>query len=765
MLRRSLRARRRKEPYLFSLIELADTLSSLNGISAHDVESYCTELSRPVPQHEFLKNLRETAVAFRKEGKYGRVRAVIFIALTCEGHDALVELESSGIFLATGDDRVKFLSFLQRLSEDATKESQWTMLLNRMPTYRAYADLVEYRGDSLRILKKAARNPVRHWVKQLFCLVEIAFGRGYFHLDPPPELRALLDEFPSPEELASAVSLAVAIANEVRPLDIVDMSLPIVGPLDSSELAALLRAAHRLVAIKEISHNLSCFSYTLRWEEGHGVAVAIMTPPTPEFERSVQLGFIRGQLGKGKIAMDMMERGWTANPTLADIARYLVKQMGTKLYEIADPSTKYRRVRLHLPVSPQMTKVFDGGYYVDELEAIHGLTQDFLLPVQDNGAPSPTLTQHLDYACFRRMFRFLRFYSIVDSEVRTAIAKNDKTALQNSLIRIVPERDLHEMLATLGEPEEAIDSFLQLIAADVDGLGHYDLQYSPLIKVRKVPIPKIPHPETEYVLLPSAMITSNETRNSQIRAKTRFHKDGKAFVRVVSQALEKHFSHVVTEKKLRMGDLKTDVDIVLLCGGKLYLIECKHSLTATSPHEMRDLWRDVVKGRGQVTRAEHILSNPERRLAYVRQWFRHLSKAEVLELPVVRAVLSSHRLFSGLDEGGIAIRDYASLSRLLEDGELGIGYKGDDGVLHKKSFRIREQEELTCADIENYFSPESKFHRMQFHSMKAQDVFQKHGNLMLVRESYAFEVDTEEWLDYMRGQGYVERPDLAISVP
>jgi hypothetical protein len=88
-----------------------------------------------------------------------------------------------------------------------------------------------------------------------------------------------------------------------------------------------------------------------------------------------------------------------------------------------------------------------------------------------------------------------------------------------------------------------------VIAADVEGLGHYDLQYSPLVKLRKVPIPELPNPQTEYLLLPSIMIASNETRNSQIRTNTRFHRDGKGFVRVVREELGAHFPHIVTEKK------------------------------------------------------------------------------------------------------------------------------------------------------------------------------------------------------------------------
>ena len=43
---------------------------------------------------------------------------------------------------------------------------------------------------------------------------------------------------------------------------------------------------------------------------------------------------------------------------------------------------------------------------------------------------------------------------------------------------------------------------------------------------------------------------------------------------------------------------------------------------------------------------------------------------------------------------------------------------------------------------------------MYFHSMKAQHLFQRIGELTLVKESFAFEVDLDGWKDYMTQQGH-----------
>ena len=86
-------------------------------------------------------------------------------------------------------------------------------------------------------------------------------------------------------------------------------------------------------------------------------------------------------------------------------------------------------------MSPHLVTMLDGGYFADELEAVHGLTQDFLLPLKNEDSSSPSLTGHLSYKSLTRMFRFLRFYSMVDRVVCAPFATSDFTAFQNPQLR------------------------------------------------------------------------------------------------------------------------------------------------------------------------------------------------------------------------------------------------------------------------------------------------------------------------------------------
>ena len=106
----------------------------------------------------------------------------------------------------------------------------------------------------------------------------------------------------------------------------------------------------------------------------------------------------------------------------------------------------------------------------------------------------------------------------------------------------------------------------------------------------------------------------------------------------------------------------------------LYLIECKHSITPTGAHELRDLWRDIDHGVHQLKLAMEILG--VRRQSYLAGLFPGTTKTQAARLRIQPCVLCSHRVFSGLSLDGIPVRDFASLALICGDGIVGMGGEG-----------------------------------------------------------------------------------------
>jgi hypothetical protein len=747
------------------LLDIIDLLSSRDALEEASVLAALETVEERRGQTKLIGELKKLAVSFRKAQKYGRLRAALLIGAVVGGKQGFGDLETTGVLLAPRDAIKKFGHFLERLQKDCEREPRWAFLRDRLTTYLAFINLLVETESAVLLIRNEARLPIRFWAKQQLALVELCFLREYFNFEFDETLEAMFAQFESPEACASAVSVVVAMANEIRELDAADFGSPALGNLRTQKLQDILAAGHVLSHVNDMAKYLSGFDYSLEAVAGNSGPVFILSPPSPEFEQSIELGYIRGQMGKGKVALDISQAAAASPISLNALAEHFAERFKDKLVELPDRDTSFRRVRIKMPLIPRLGEVLGTGHFSDDEAEMRGLAQDFMLPVRIKGAPPLELTNNLNYEEFLRLYRVLRFFCLVNIALCRPYLASDFTTFANSLIRIAPELGLREMLALSGANEPAITDFLRLVAADTSHLGHYDLQYSPLFKIRPVPMPELPNPVREYVQLPSVIIASSATRNVQMRADIRFHRDGHAFVALVSEQLRHRFPHVVTEKKLKRGELKTEVDIALLCGETLYLVECKHSLSATGPHEMRDLWRDVVKGVGQIERAQEVLQDLARRQAYIGAWFPHLRREAVAELRIRGSVLSSHRLFSGLVIGGVVVRDFASFSRLLEDGFVGMGFGEGGNTIVMKNFRIWEKETIGPSDIENYFSEKSVFHRMYETSMKRQHVYQRFGNLTLVRDTYAYQVDLEEWEQYMEKNGFTRLPDQLAELP
>jgi hypothetical protein len=748
-----------------SLSNILEVLSSQDVLDEASILEALNKADLHRKKEKLLSELRHLAIDFRKMGKYGRLRATILTASALAGQEGFKEIESAGILLAPREATKKFGQFIKRIQQDCIREQRWAFLSDRLATYSTFIDLISATAPAIQIIREQSVKSIRFWAKRLLAIVELSFLGAYFDCQLDEGLAGIFARFDSPEACASSVSTVIAIANGIREFDTVDLGFPAIGDLHDPILGHLLVAGHLLDMTNDFARSISAFGYSLTVKEGASGAVFILSPPFPEFERSVQLGYIRGALGRGDTALENSGIDTSTPLSLKALADYFAEEIGPTAAAIVDADTRFRRVRVEMPLIPSLCKALAEGYFKDEEAELRGLSQDFMLPIQLKGAPPPQLTANLSYGDFAILYRLIRFFNLVDVALRRPYLSSDFTAFANSLVRIVRDKDVRELLALSGVAEAAIGDFLSVAAFETNDLGHYDLQYSLLLNIKSVRLPELPHPAREYVQLPAVTIASNATRNVQMKTGIRLHRDGHAFVEVVSDLLRQHFPAIVTEKRLRRGELKTEVDIALLCDSALYLIECKHSLTATGPHEMRDLWRDISRGISQVNRARQILEDADRRRAYLRAWFPKIDETAIGAIRIVCSVLSSHRLFSGLNIDGVLIRDFASLSRLLGEGTVGIGYENEDDKLVMMRFRIWKKDELTPQDIENYFSEASILHRMFESSMKQQNVYQAFGELTLVRDTYVYEFDSEEWQQYMERIGCMRLPDQIVESP
>ncbi len=709
--------------------------------------------------------LLSAGTEFRDGGRLGRLGATILLGLTLLGDDFLKPLERAKLLLGDFESLQKSSKFLSDLDQWlSTHGQEWCILRARLSTYRAYAGLLAATADRYAWLKRETAKPHRLWATRLLALTELCFLHAYFDTSVSEQHQAWFDSFESPEDFAEAVSTLFAIANDRRELDALDFSYPAVDDLTDPFLFELLDAAQVVNHVRAIEKHVSLFQYSLKRESGSGVTAWVLTPPWPEFESTLRLGYIRAQMGRDKAPLDLSRREGQTNLTIPGMAERFVGKMRKDLVEVRETDTKFRRLRIKMPLDPDIQHIIDSfAYYEDQWEQ-ESLSQDFVLPVQLKDAEELRLTDHLTVRDFLKAFRLLRFYAFVNLAALRPYAKTDRTLFLNSLVRIAPREPLLELLGQVaGLTREASTDLLRLICADSSALGYYDLQYRPLFKFRRVFLQNRPEPPHEYAYGCFLLAMSNMIRNVRAANKLRFRDDGKIFVMAVAARLGKRFDHVVTERNLEADSLQTDVDIAVLEGNTLFLFECKHSLPPTGIHETRDLWEDIEDGVGQLSIAKAIFENKNRMTDFLAGWFPGVNRKRVEGLKIKYCVLSSHRLFSGLQIGDILVRDFASLSRLLDDGIVGMALATEDDR-RMFEFSLWKGEIFTLEELVHYLSPDSVFHRSFDPFLVPFLRYRRFGKVVIARETVLHTSSLEEWIEHMSTLGCRRLPDRLITL-
>lgn len=90
-------------------------------------------------------------------------------------------------------------------------------------------------------------------------------------------------------------------------------------------------------------------------------------------------------------------------------------------------------------------------------------------------------------------------------------------------------------------------------------------------------------------------------------------------------------------------------------------------------------------------------------------WLPGLSQEETKDLTIRTCVLSSHRLFSGMNIDGVPVRDIHSLRVVTEKGEVGSSFvvPGEESTMIRYS--LWEGDSFCSEELDDYLSDNSKY--------------------------------------------------------
>ena len=710
-------------------------------------------------EKQAVKTLLRIATDYRKRGQLGRVRAALLLGTTLFGTSFTTKAERTGVLLCdeTRPDKVRRFLIHFAIEAGAAISEDWRFLKDRLQTYLAYEQLVVATAANESSALQLLRVSPRQAIKNVLALTHLRF-LSYMDFQVPSKLAEWLNGFGTPEELASIASLLVALANEYSRLDSIDFAFPLTADIASPEMQALMEYGRALHQRHEVAKDVSLFGYRLEVSESSERSeVFYLRPPSLEFEYAIRLGFVRSDIGRSKALLEARTTPSARPISILGAAEMFATQLRDKICELKDKNTPLSRIVIKYPAVPQPYEwILTGGFYEDFSEQ-ENLGQDFLAPLRRRGTAEIRLTDKLDLETFLKIWRLLRFLCFVDICAVRSFKNIDSATLFNSLFRVAKERDLIDLIVSIGIDGEEAREFLKLVSADVHHLGYLDLQYRPFLRIAAATMGGYTSPP-EIVHVPALVAFANVLRNVQSANQLRLTENAELFVVAVADVLGRFFKRVTVNRRVQSKTDNTDLDVVVLEGKTLYLFECKHSVPPTGSHEMRDIWEDIEKGARQLRIALRLLADPGRLLNYLTGWFPGIRAADIANIRIVPCVLCSHRIFAGMNHAGIPIRDFSSLAKVTQDGIVGFGMMEDDeSVLHR--FRVLKKEKFSAEDLDDYLSVDSKFFKSFSPFMHPVSKLSRCEGVTVARETYVYEVDTDEWIAHMSSLGFVRLED------
>lgn len=716
------------------------------------------------PTKQALKTLMHYAREHKSRGQFGRFGAALVVGAAVLGDPFLDRLNVERLLVVAG--RVpRFESaltdFARRLA--TAEEPGFRRLRERFETYGTLYRLrltIEARfADAIAALRK---RPFE-FGKTVLAVANRAFLRRYFDF-AEHELDDTYKSFRSAEDVAAAASSIIALANDERALESMDFTFPMAGLASSALFTQLLSYGHAIATLAEAEKHIATLDYRLAVSPAGRRTVFSLTPPSPDLEYAIRLGFVRGEIGQNSSRLHVARDGMERYSVLAAVDR-LIDALGDKLFDIKDPDTRLRRLVLKVPLLPQMFSDISRWRFYEDAVMDERLAQELELPMQFKGDEPWELAPGLDIHAFQRTWRVLDFLSLVD----VALIKrhqDDPQLISNSMMRVISRDKVVEMLTTFGLSGNQASAFLDLVSARTSKLGHYDVQYRPFLALEPSTLrvdDKVVTTPVEVVHAPAVVALANVVPNVQRAHSIRVAANAEALVAVAAEHLKPLARAVRTNVSVKDQSRRTDVDVVVLGDDTLYLFECKHSMTPTDAHEFRDLWGDINKGVSQLESAMDILR--VRLPNYLAGWFPGADRNLAARLKVKPCVLCSHRVFSGLTIRGVPVRDHASFTLILGDATVQMGFSEDGEQVTLKRYRLRPSQNPTLADLDNYMSEDSTFFQMFrpfMHAFTAVEHLSE--SIILARDAFMYQVSEEGWISRLEELGAVRLADETLKL-
>lgn len=623
-----------------------------------------------------------------------RARTGVLAALALDA-DRLGRVERSGLLVASNPLAVSRRKLLDALANEDL--SQFRGLAERLPTYLALEQIAASHRDDYRSYRTILRHRPTQTLKALLAVADASFLVGSSSEALAEEIgvgafRYLADR--SPEHVATIASTVLDDAFRETEFSEAEENSEIWQGLDDpSTLDAVFGVGAARACLHDWMKHVTLLGY--RIEERRTTSrtrsrVFVLLSPLQDFELTYAAGFLQIKLRAGGALSSLPTNG--ALVGMDQLARAIV--LRSELFEVLDRPWPRGRMKMPRPGSGFYDEVLAQPYLEDFLtgEETFG---DALVP--PGHLLRTELAEGLTVNDFILLSRSFRFFCAFHTAMLHEVARRGARVVWNSMVVVLSAADLADILTASGVDAKALGSFIRVLSLD-ETAEFVDLQYTPFLRR-----------DDSVTILPRVFACSNLVRNTMARQKVRVSNAGELFNDAVADVIRTAFPQVVVNCDVRSSSEHGEIDVALLEEETLYLFECKHTLFGGSVHEHAELWNDIVEAVAQLQKCERILRDERARKAFLENRFpkgsRSFSK-------VCLVVVTSVRLFSGLEIEGVQVREWFTFRNFLKKGIFEVGLS--DGTTRMRTlWSAWSGEQCSQSDLDEYLSPDSKVTRLR----------------------------------------------------
>nr|WP_315231875.1 hypothetical protein [uncultured Albidiferax sp.] len=496
------------------------------------------------------------------------------------------------------------------------------------------------------------------------------------------------------EQKASAFSTIVSLMREVVGISpLVHGFVDEVGVLDGT-YDRLLLAAFKVWKFLEAETTVDAFPYA--FELSTNGKRGNLVPTDPLFEQSVQLGYIQAH-AQNYILRDSLGE-LSAIPSLEELTLKLFNEFGHRWGSLkGEPLPRYR---MELPLTPPVLTLLSAEELFREevFIAEHTRGEAFL----DDASVLEMVVSDgltvLDVIRFRRFVDFITTMFFAGLE-RPAPGFDRNVLDMRSRIIVFREEDLLTKLASVTGAEKA-GKLLTTFGCDLEGSGHVDLQYQPLLKAQG------------YYMLPAGVLVMSDLIRSAlfVSGKKLSPSDGhEPMLRRLRDAFHSKGFLAAEGVKGTFQGRPIELDLVAFKDGHLFIFEGKNGFHPCSPQEMRTTYDHIQKATMQLQRAEAWLATG----GVVAEMFRKLHWQAQAVTAIRTCTVTANRLFNGYELCGHPVRQAHELLNVLLSGEAHLSTGESYSMWSGIDFNVQD----LCSHLSD-----STFFRDLFDSMESFEV-------------------------------------------